>query len=76
MILSCQNIVKSFGTDVIIKGGSFHIEENERLDRRHQRRRKDNSSSHYRRRIFSRFRYSNARKRQYAWLSEAASKCQ
>lgn len=30
MILSCQNIVKSFGTDVIIKGGSFHIEENEK----------------------------------------------
>lgn len=30
MILSCQNIVKSFGTDVIIKGGSFHIEEHEK----------------------------------------------
>lgn len=30
MILSCQNIVKSFGTDVIIKGGSFHLEEHEK----------------------------------------------
>lgn len=30
MILSCQNITKSFGTDVIIKGGSFHLEEREK----------------------------------------------
>ncbi len=30
MILSCQNIVKSFGTDVIIKGGAFHLEEHEK----------------------------------------------
>ena len=30
MILSCQNISKSFGTDVIIDGGSFHIEEHEK----------------------------------------------
>lgn len=30
MILSCQNISKSFGTDVIISGGSFHIEEHEK----------------------------------------------
>lgn len=30
MILSCQNISKAFGTDVIISGGSFHIEEHEK----------------------------------------------
>ena len=30
MILSCQNITKSFGTDIIIKGGSFHLEEREK----------------------------------------------
>ena len=30
MILSCQNISKSFGTDTIISGGSFHIEEHEK----------------------------------------------
>lgn len=30
MILSCQNITKAFGTDVIISGGSFHIEEHEK----------------------------------------------
>ena len=31
MILSCQNITKAFGTDVIISGGSFHIEEHEKV---------------------------------------------
>ncbi len=31
MILSCQNISKSFGTDVIIKQASFHLEEHEKL---------------------------------------------
>jgi len=30
MILSCQNISKSFGTDEILKNVSFHIEENEK----------------------------------------------
>lgn len=30
MILSCQNISKSFGTDVIIQKASFHIEEHEK----------------------------------------------
>ncbi len=30
MILSCQNIAKSFGTDRILSGGSFHIEEHEK----------------------------------------------
>lgn len=30
MILSCQNITKSFGGDVIIKHASFHIEEHEK----------------------------------------------
>ncbi len=30
MILSCQNISKAFGTDVIVKQASFHIEENEK----------------------------------------------
>lgn len=30
MILACQNISKSFGTDEIIKNVSFHIEENEK----------------------------------------------
>lgn len=30
MILSCQNISKSFGTDVIIRQASFHIEEHEK----------------------------------------------
>jgi ATP-binding cassette subfamily F protein 3 len=30
MILSCQNITKAFGTDVILDGGSFHIEEHEK----------------------------------------------
>lgn len=30
MILACQNISKSFGTDEIIKNASFHIEENEK----------------------------------------------
>lgn len=30
MILSCQNISKSFGTDVIVKQASFHIEEHEK----------------------------------------------
>lgn len=30
MILSCQNISKSFGTDVILKQASFHIEEHEK----------------------------------------------
>lgn len=30
MILSCQNISKSFGTDEIIKNASFHIEDHEK----------------------------------------------
>ncbi len=30
MILSCQNISKSFGTDVILKQASFHMEEHEK----------------------------------------------
>lgn len=30
MILSCQNVSKSFGTDDILKKASFHIEENEK----------------------------------------------
>lgn len=30
MILACQNISKSFGTDVVIENVSFHIEENEK----------------------------------------------
>ncbi len=30
MILACQNISKSFGTDEILNGVSFHIEENEK----------------------------------------------
>jgi len=30
MILSCQNISKSFGTDEILKNVSFHIEANEK----------------------------------------------
>ena len=32
MILSCQNISKSFGTDEILKNVSFHIEENEKAE--------------------------------------------
>ena len=31
MILACQNISKSFGTDEIIKNASFHIEDNEKV---------------------------------------------
>ena len=30
MILACQNIQKSFGTDVILKNASFHIEDREK----------------------------------------------
>lgn len=30
MILACQNIAKSFGTNVILKNASFHIEEREK----------------------------------------------
>lgn len=30
MILSCQNLSKAFGTDVIVSGASFHIEEHEK----------------------------------------------
>ena len=30
MILDCHNIHKSFGTDVILKGASFHIQEHEK----------------------------------------------
>ena len=30
MILSCHNICKSFGTDEILKGASFHIQEHEK----------------------------------------------
>ena len=31
MILACQNVGKSFGTDEIIKNVSFHVEENEKV---------------------------------------------
>ena len=31
MILACQNISKSFGTDEIIRNVSFHVEENEKV---------------------------------------------
>jgi ATP-binding cassette subfamily F protein 3 len=31
MILACQNIGKSFGTDEVIKDVSFHVEENEKV---------------------------------------------
>lgn len=31
MILACHNIDKSFGTDVILKQASFHIEEREKV---------------------------------------------
>ena len=30
MILDCHNIHKSFGTDVILRGGSFHVQEHEK----------------------------------------------
>ena len=30
MILACTNIKKSFGTDVILKNASFHIEDHEK----------------------------------------------
>ena len=30
MILACHNICKSFGTDVILKNASFHIQEHEK----------------------------------------------
>ena len=30
MILSCSNVTKAFGTDVIIEHVSFHIEEHEK----------------------------------------------
>ncbi len=30
MILACQNINKAFGTDVILKNASFHIEDREK----------------------------------------------
>ena len=30
MVLSCQNISKSFGTDEVLKDISFHIEANEK----------------------------------------------
>lgn len=30
MILACQNISKSFGTDTIIQNVSFHVEDNEK----------------------------------------------
>ena len=30
MILACQNIEKSFGEQVIVRNGSFHIEEREK----------------------------------------------
>ena len=33
MILSCNNISKSFGTDVIIKSCSFNIEDHEKADK-------------------------------------------
>ena len=31
MILACQNISKSFGTETIIKNISFHVEDNEKV---------------------------------------------
>lgn len=31
MILACQNISKSFGTDIVIEHVSFHVEENEKV---------------------------------------------
>ena len=31
MILACQGICKAFGEEVIVKNGSFHIEEHKRL---------------------------------------------
>ena len=31
MILDCQNICKSFGTDVILNNISFHLEEKEKM---------------------------------------------
>ena len=30
MILACHNIEKAFGEEVIVSGGSFHIEEYEK----------------------------------------------
>ena len=30
MILACHNIEKSFGEEVIVKDGSFHIEDHEK----------------------------------------------
>ena len=30
MILACQNINKAFGTDVILKNASFHMEDREK----------------------------------------------
>ena len=31
MILACHNIAKSFGEQVIVKSGSFHIEDREKV---------------------------------------------
>ena len=31
MILACQNISKSFGTDVVIEHVSFHVEDHEKV---------------------------------------------
>ena len=30
MILACHNISKAFGDEIIVKSGSFHIEEHEK----------------------------------------------
>lgn len=30
MILACHNIEKAFGEEVIVSGGSFHIEDHEK----------------------------------------------
>ena len=30
MILACHNIKKAFGEEVIVSGGSFHIEDHEK----------------------------------------------
>ena len=44
MILACHNIEKAFGEEVIVSGGSFHIEDHEKAARRTERCRKDNTS--------------------------------
>ena len=45
MILACHNIEKAFGEEVIVSGGSFHIEDHEKAALvRAERCRKDNTS--------------------------------